>query len=171
MWSWCWLIFQWLHWQRGFRLNPLGSTWPAAFGWIILGTASKTARRAGALGACGLWGSVGEEQSGQWMLWRDVFSRGLQNPALNAVASSEEGHLLRLLCSEVISNAKPRTVPTVDGWGACPFPFYIVVHVHVFRFHDTLQCHFVSHFGQVIGSALGKNPGWMVGVRKDPVWL
>lgn len=99
--SWCWLIFQWLNWQRGFRLHPLGSTWPAAFGWIILETAFKTAWRAGALGACGLWGRMGEEQSGQRMLWRDVSSRGLQKS-----------------CSECCSKLRRRSLAQVTlFWG------------------------------------------------------
>lgn len=68
-------------------------------------------------GSGGLWlaGKVGR---GQRVLWRDVSSRGLQNPALSAVASSQKD--IRCPDSELISNVKPRTLPVVGGgWLGC----------------------------------------------------
>lgn len=167
--SWCWLIFQWLHWHQGFRLNPLCSAWPIAFGWIRLGTAFETAWRTGFLGDCGLWGRMGQlVGKRQWMLWRDVSSRGWQYSALSAVASSEE-----VPCpdSELISSVKPRTMPTVDGWCACSFPFCILVHAHAFRFHVALQCCHWSNQGVCCREEPKLNGGNPLRERKHSVWL
>lgn len=82
--SWCWLICQWLHWHRGFRLNPLGSAWLIAFCWVRLGTVKLLKQP--------------EEQGLQEPVFRgegavyvveECLRRGLQNAALSAVARSE----------------------------------------------------------------------------------
>lgn len=139
--SWCWLICWWLHWHRGFRLNPLGSAWLIAFCWVRLGTVK---------------------------LLKQPEEQGLQEPVFcgeGAVYVVEEclrgfTKCCSECCSKVRRSSLARILSLSQVWsqGLClqwmavvlaPSPSWMHMHLYFM-----LLCS--AGFGQTVGSSAGK---------------